>query len=122
MNGSKTRTCICNQVTMSNWSVHEAFVKATKNHSRAHLTSPVIRLYDEHESIPIEAWEDALIKAANLVERWGESYLPIFERVECELENSKQQLRTLEKARSIANGGLAPNKYLLRQQSDFIEP
>ncbi len=107
---------------MSNWSVHEAFEKATKNHCPTRLTPAIIHLYSENEHIPLEAWEDALVKAANIVDRWGESYLPIFERAEHELEKSRQQLLSLEKARNIANGIRPPKEILLRQQGDFFEP
>jgi len=107
---------------MGNWSIHKAFVKATTNHYPTHLTSPVIHLYGEDEHIPIEAWEDALIITANLVERWGAKYLPLFERVESELEKSIQQMLSLEKARSIANGDLSPINATLGEQSYFIEP
>jgi len=107
---------------MSNWSIDKAFEKATKDHSPTHLSSPIIHIYVEDEHIPIEAWEDALIKTANFVERLGAKYLPLFERVESELEFSRQQLRSLEKARSIANGNLSPINATLREQSYFIEP
>lgn len=107
---------------MRNWSVHKAFEKATKDHYSAHSSSPVIHIYGEHESIPIEAWEAALIKAANFVEQWGARYLPLFERVEIELNKSRKLLRSLEKARSIANGDFSVVKALSRQQGYLIEP
>jgi len=107
---------------MSNWSVHKAFEKATKDHHPTLSDSPVIHLYGEYEHIPIEAWEAALIKTANFVERWGTDYLPLFERAECELNNSRKQLRSLQKARSIAKGDFSIIEPLSRQQGYFIEP
>ena len=107
---------------MNNWSVHVAFKKATQNNYSSHSKPSIIHLYAENELIPIEAWEDALIKAAKFVERWGEKYLPIFERVELELEKAKHQLRSLNKARSIANGDLDVIENKLRQQRYLFEP
>ncbi len=107
---------------MSNWSIDSAFEKATKNHNPARSFSPVIHIYAEQEHIPIEAWEAALIKTANFVEQRGAKYLPLFERVETELNNSRKQLRSLEKARSIANGDFSVIETLSRQQGYLIEP
>lgn len=107
---------------MNNWSVHKAFEKAIKNHTPNKASSHVIQIYAEDEQIPIEAWEDALIKSATFVERWGVKYLPIFERVERELEKARQQLHSLEKAKSIATRSLSHINNQLRQQSYLIEP
>ncbi len=107
---------------MSNWSIDSAFEKATKDHCLAHSSSPVIQVYGEYENISIEAWEAALIKTANFVKKWGAKYLPLFERVESELNNSRKQMRSLEKARSIANGDFSVIETLSRQQGYFIEP
>ena len=107
---------------MTSWSAHKAFEKAIKDYHSAHSSSPVIQLYEENVQIPVEAWEDALIKAAYFVERWGVKYLPLFERVEIELKNSRKQLRSLEKARCIVNGDFSVIKTLSRQQGYLIEP
>lgn len=122
MSGLKARIHTCILIIMNNWSVHKAFEKATKERNTTHLTSPLIHIYDESETIPLEAWEDALIKSAKFVERLGTNYLPIFERVECELENAKQQLHSLEKAKTIARENLPLTNDQLRQQSYLIEP
>ncbi len=122
MSGLKARTRIDRVIKMNNWSVLKAFEKATSNNNPNNLACPVIRLYAEHEHIPMAAWEDALIKTANFVEQWGAKYLPLFERVEYELERSRKQLRLLEKARSIAGGDISPIDTPLRQQGYFIEP
>jgi len=105
------------------WCAHEAFKKAIHNHRSPALPSSTARLYQDGEPIPIEVWEDALIKAASFVDRWGEAYLPLFERVEWELEKARQQIISLEKARSIARGNLSSD-YIktLSQQSYLIEP
>lgn len=107
---------------MSNWSLDRAFEEATKNHRPTHPSSPIIRIYEEHETIPIEAWEAALIKTANFVEKWGVQYLPLFERVETELNNSRKQLHSLEKARRIATGSSSVIRTLSGQQGYLIEP
>ena len=122
MSGSKARTHIARVIKMNNWSVLKAFEKATSNNNPNNLVCPVIRLYAEHEHIPMAAWEDALIKTANFVEQWGAKYLPLFERVEYELEKSRKQLRLLEKARSIAGRGFSTIDTPSRQQGYFIEP
>ena len=103
------------------WTAYKALERAVKNHE-AGLNSQVIYRYSEHESIPIEAWEKALIQTAKLVERLGERYLPLFERVERELEKAKNKLHSLEKVRGIANGDFSQLKFPLRQQGYFIEP
>ncbi len=122
MSGLKIRICIYRVTTMIKWSVYKAFEKATKAHNPAHLLSPIVHIYEEQDAIPIKEWEDALIKAANFVERWGVKYLPLFERVENELKKSREQLHTLEKVKNIANGDLSSVETLTGQQSYFIEP
>ncbi|PCJ20522.1 MAG: hypothetical protein COA96_15795 [SAR86 cluster bacterium] len=103
------------------WTAHKALEKAVNNHED-NLNSLTIYRYSEHESIPIEAWEKALIQAAKLVERLGERYLPLFDRVERELEKAKKKLHSLEKVRGIANGDFSQLRFPLRQQGYFIEP
>jgi len=121
MSGSKIHKAI-EMIIMNNWSIHKAFQKAIKNRTPSHASSPVIHIYAEDEQIPIEAWEDALVKSATFVEQWGVKYLPIFERVERELEKARQQLHSLEKAKSIATRSLSHINDKLRQQSYLIEP
>ena len=103
------------------WTAHKALEKAVKNRSD-NFNSLAIYRYSEHEPIPIEAWEKALIQAAKLVERLGQRYLPLFERVEYELEKAEKKLHYLEKIRGIVNGDFSQLKLPLRQQSYLIEP
>ena len=107
---------------MKKWCVYEAFEKAVQDHHCPALSSSPEHLYQDGEPIPIEAWEDALIKAANFVDRWGEAYLPVFERVEQELNQARERLVLLEKARSIARGELGSINIAITQQSDSFEP
>lgn len=102
------------------WTAHKALEKAI-DHSSNFDSSPIYR-YSENESIPIEAWETALIQTAKLVDRLGQKYLPLFERVEHELEKAEKKLHSIEKVRGIANGDFSQLKFPLRQQSYFIEP
>ena len=107
---------------MKKWSVHDAFNKAINNYQNAASQSPIINFYEDNDPISIEVWEDILIKAARLVDRWGIEFLPIFERVEHELEKAKQQLHSLEKAKYIARTNLTQTSKYLGDQSNFFEP
>jgi len=107
---------------MKKWCISEAFGKAIQDHRNTALASSPVLTYQEGESIPIEAWEAALIKTANFVDRWGEAYLPLFERVEQELDQARERLVSLEKARSIARGEPGSINIAITQQSDSFEP
>lgn len=48
--------------------------------------------------------EDALIIIASIVAEFGEAYLPIFERLESELNNEKEKSSAIERALKISQG------------------
>ena len=86
------------------------------------IKSPLIkrsplRFYEEGEHIPISELEMAVIKAAKIVHRLGPDYIDIFARAERELENAKQEIKTMERIRKIAN--IEKPSYL---ESDLIKP
>lgn len=107
---------------MSKWCVNDAFSKAIQRPHVPTQSPSTLRRYDQNEAIPVETWEDTLIRAARLVERLGPQYLPIFERVEKELEKARNRLTKLEKVRRIADGDYVLINKSLREQSDFFEP
>lgn len=52
----------------------------------------------------LQRLENALEYAAICVAQHGEAYLPIFERLESELENLRSKETALERARRLAGG------------------
>ncbi len=52
--------------------------------------------------VTIEEVQDALIVAARLVDLYGEQCLPIFERLEAELQELRRRGSAVERARAIA--------------------
>ena len=61
---------------------------------------------DVHHPINEERLQKALRVAAQVVVRYGEDYLPIFERLETELANLRIRSMTLLRAEQIAAGKL----------------
>lgn len=55
--------------------------------------------------LTIEEWQHMLVICARLVDEFGESALPLFERCEREIAEAESKSSALDRARAIMQGG-----------------
>ena len=66
-----------------------------KSNPQEHLTK---------QDITDDLLQDCYVLLANIIDRHGNAYLPIFERLHVEIENREKQREMLQKARTISRG------------------
>lgn len=72
------------------------------NVAHANLPQPVHEIQADRE-VSVNELKDSLVKAACLVERYGDEYLDYFLRIQDELEITEAKQNALEEARKLAS-------------------
>lgn len=87
---------------MAEWSPEQILGKLNGNKAVSAPDTVRVYHYEEGEHIPLSAWEDAMFKAAKLVNELGEEYIALFERAEREYEAAKQNLSAIERMKMLS--------------------
>ncbi|MCK5384857.1 MAG: hypothetical protein KAJ29_04720 [Alphaproteobacteria bacterium] len=85
------------------WNALEMLEKAVGQVPSGFVAAPgVPRQIPDNEPVPLAVLEDALTKAAMIVERFGADFLPVFERAERELETAQKRADAMTRVSRIA--------------------
>lgn len=101
------------------WSAKTAFAKVLNRTSQSDFRVPSeysVRP-GEVSDVTVDVLEESLVKAALLVDRYGDEYLDYFLRIQSELEIRKTKEIALNEAKQLASQACTS-----LDQSDFVQP
>ena len=103
------------QRALKKWILRNIQLPENKPSSRSCVE---IYFYNENEDVPLHELENALVMAAKIVDESGPDYLPVFERMEREIEAARLRENSMKRARQLS----AKISFLFNSKSNLIQP